>query len=133
MSQITSKKVTRWYLNGKGYSSKKFAYKKLAYQYLLDEVLGENIDGGRVKLKGLTADEAKATMHDLFAEKFPHEIDQRCDYVCHKTYSQVWDNYNGPDEVEDGFAFDSCKAAQQTWIKNKAEEIYENEENSTPS
>lgn len=129
MSQITSKKVTRWYLNGKGYSSKKFAYKKLAYQYLLDEVLGENINGGRVKLKDLDEEESKATMHDLFAEKFPHEVSSRCDYVCRKNYKDVWTG-EGPDVEEDGFAFDSCKAAQQDWLNSKAEELINESEQS---
>lgn len=125
MSQITSKKVTRWYLDGKGYASRKIAYKKLAYQYLLDELLGEVDNGSRTKLKGLTDDEVKTVMHDVFADKFPHEVSPRCHYVCRMNYKEVWDAYNGPDTEEDGFAFDSCKAAQQDWINNKAEELYE--------
>ncbi len=125
MSQITSKKVTRWYLDGKGYASKKIAYKKLAYKFLLDEVLGEVDNGTRTKLKDLNDDQVKETMTRLFAEKFPHEVSPRCDYVCRKNYRDVWDAYNGPDTEEDGFAFDSCKAAQQDWIKEKAEELNE--------
>lgn len=124
MSTLTSKKVTRWYLDGKGYASKKIALKKLAYQHLLDEVLGKVDNGGRVALKGMNDEEAKATMNRLFAEKFPHEVNARCDYVCRKNWKDVW-TAEGPDVEEDGFAFDSCKAAQQDWIKNKAEELNE--------
>lgn len=120
--EIKSKQVTRWYLDGKGYSTKKFAYKKLAYQYLLDEVLGEVDNGVRANLKDLTDEEVKETMTRLFAEKFPHEVSPRCDYVCRKNWKDVW-TYEGPDVEEDGFAFDSCKAAQQDWLNNKAEEL----------
>lgn len=122
MSQITSKKVTRWYLDGKGYATRKFAYKKLAYKMLLDEILGEVENGTRAKLKDLTEDEVRATMHDLFAEKFPHEVSPRCAGVCRMNYKDVW-TYEGPDTEEDGFAFASCKAAQQDWLNNKAEEL----------
>lgn len=124
MSILKSKKVTRWYLDGKGYASKKIALKRLAYQHLLDEVLGEVENGVRVNLKDLNEDEVKETMTRLFAEKFPHEVAKRCDYVCRKNYKDVW-TAEGPDVEEDGFAFDSCKAAQQDWIKERAEELDE--------
>lgn len=121
--QVTSKKVTRWYLNGKGYATEKAAYKKLAYTCLLDEVLGKVHEGVRSKFKGLSDDEITKTMRDLFADKFPHEVSSRCYYVCRKNYRDVWDSYSGPDVEEDGFFYESCKAAQQDWINNKAEEL----------
>lgn len=123
---ITSKKVTRWYYKGKGYSSKRLAYKKLAYRHLLDEVLGENIiktnyddyghswerNKGRSKLQGVS--DAKATIHDLFAEKFPHTD---CDETT------CWKRYLPDGETEDGYLYDTCRKAQRDWINQKADEL----------
>lgn len=134
--EITSKKVTRWYFKGRGYSSKKLAYKKWAYRLLLDDILGENVikvshddfgnsyeeNKGRPAVEGLTDDEAKAKMHDLFADKFPHEVSPGCGSVCRMNYENVWTS-EGPDVQEDGFYYASCKAAQQDWIDNKAQEL----------
>lgn len=115
-------------------SYKKLAYRKLAYRLLLDELLGpvetkeewgQNIYGDegsyevklpRIKLRDITEDEAKNIIHDAFMDKFPHGVSPRCDSVCMKRYA--------PDgETEDGYFYDTCKAAQQDWINTKADEL----------
>ena len=120
---VTSRQVTRWYFDGKGYSNKMLAYKKMAYKLLLDELLGDvgvtqelgqNAYGDegtyevklpREKLRDLSDKEIKNFIHDAFLEKFPHETSLRCDTVCAKRYL-------GDGETEDGYVYDTCKAAQ---------------------
>lgn len=137
--KVYSKQVRRWYLNGKGYAGRKLAYKALAYRLLLDELLGEvfietgydgaggsyEIKRGRAKLIKLDDTQAKAEIHDLFMAKFPHTDSVSCRAWCDKRYL-------GDGETEDGYVYDSCRAAQRDWIERKAEELINAEISSNP-
>lgn len=125
---IYSRKVTRWYFNGKGYASEAMAYRAAAKAALLDHVLGKRevvsdevtewngstrcyeYLGGRPQLKGVTGD-GKERIRELFAEAFPH-------------YNGDNDCYDYCDRDENGdYRSPSCSRAQKRWLANKVQEL----------
>ena len=149
LSAVQSKRVKRWYYNGKGYATKNAAYRAWAYQLLLDEVLGEveykteyddyghswQLKLPRVKLRDLDygTDEMQAHIQDLFAEKFPHgnTLDERCEGVCQIRYEPVWNGvYDTNDEFGE-YVFASCKAAQKRWIDEELTDLAKSDPEAT--
>ena len=139
MSDITSRKVTRWYYRGKGFASKNGAYRSKAYRLLLDELLGEsgmttdyNDAGnsmdlvlGRSKLRGFTnSKDVDDFIRVAFAQKFPHgdTLNPKCEGICQIRYVPN-PSYADLDDTFEEYAFPSCKMAQKEWIINKANEL----------
>jgi hypothetical protein len=127
MSEIYSRRVTRWYYGGRGYASLKTAAKAQAKAELRDIVLGpvERYNGGppeRQPFTDLIGEQLEQYAHDLNAARlaaasilyermFPH-TDECRESVC-------W-----VDDRGERFA-EWCKAARDRWLDTRTAEIVE--------
>lgn len=140
---VTARAVTRYFYNGKGYSTKRKAYEAKARRMLLEMVLGPAEDyscliderGNSYDYIGLAwcQEHLNTTKEDIdarFAEFFPHEggeIEPGCgdkrpqgtEAVCAGDWCQEDYGY-----VKD-LTFASCRTAQCRWIRKKAKELME--------
>ncbi len=143
MSKVVQRKVTRYYVKGKGYSTRRAAYMVLAKQMLFDLVLGpvhevpaelrEEYDemdpvcyAGRRNLLGCHESEIKDKIDELFARAFPHadcegsvrpgcmSADPSDACVCAQT-------------PQGAFRFTSCKWSQGRWLQEAVNRLMDEE------
>lgn len=133
---VERKQVYRWYVNGKGYGTRRSAYLFIAKRLLRNDVFGgedfplldDRIEELTKALPGYerdrcgednTTDEQKREIFhqawdELMAEKFPHGNHYWCTL-----------DFNGECRRKTGteFVFKSCRAAINQWLDAKVKEL----------
>lgn len=138
--KITSRIVTRYYFNGKGYSTKQQAYRAKAKRLLLELVLGpweEDDCYGFWRLAnapyGMGPGEAKKDMDRRFGLFFPHGTTDGCVQPGCIDNTEIRDgNYHTScycygEEGAYEFKYESCKWSQEQWIKAKVKELMQHD------